>query len=366
MPSSVFLYGTLRAAPLLRAVAGGESAAPQPATLPGWLLKPVEDQPVPMIVAGEGRVAGELHHLAPAQIDRLDYFERAFGYTPARVTVETAEGRVETRVYLPPSDLSPGAGQWSLAQWRAGHERAGVLAAEELFSLDPLPPAEVLRGLWPMIEHRAWAKTRAEAAAPSRGRVEAEMLAADPPAGRFYRFHGLTLRHRRFDGGLTEPLKREVFHGVDATVVLPYDPVRGKVLLVEQFRVGAFARHDPAALMLEPVAGIIDARETPEETAHREAREEAGVTLTALHPAGQFYPSPGSSTDYFHCFLGLCDIPQTETFGGGLEEEAEDLRLHPMAFDEALALADAGAIRAGPLLYMLMWTARARDRLGLM
>ena len=44
------------------------------------------------------------------------------------------------------------------------------------------------------------------------------------------------LRFRRFDGTLSDPVNREAFVSGDAVTVLPYDPVRDRVLLVEQFR----------------------------------------------------------------------------------------------------------------------------------
>ncbi len=45
----------------------------------------------------------------------------------------------------------------------------------------------------------------------------------------------------------------------DAVTVLPYDPVRDRVLLIEQYRFGVHMRGDPRPWVLEPVAGRIDA-----------------------------------------------------------------------------------------------------------
>ncbi|WP_019955086.1 NUDIX domain-containing protein [Yoonia vestfoldensis] len=125
-------------------------------------------------------------------------------------------------------------------------------------------------------------------------------------------------------------------------------------------------RHDPNPWMLEPVAGIVDARETPQEAALREAAEEAGVTIRHLVPAGEYYPSPGATTDYFYAYVGLCDLSAEAPYAGGLEAEAEDISLHTMSFDAAMALADSGEIATGPLLHLLYWLARHRDRLRAM
>ena len=45
---------------------------------------------------------------------------------------------------------------------------------------------------------------------------------------------------------------------------------------------------------LEPVAGVIDPGETPEDAARREAAEEARLTLGELLPVAEYYPSPGA------------------------------------------------------------------------
>ena len=74
----------------------------------------------------------------------------------------------------------------------------------------------------------------------------------------FFRILRYRLRHRLFAGGMGPVLERELFDRGHAAVVLPYDPERGEIVLVEQFRVGAIEhREDP--WLLEPVAGIIEA-----------------------------------------------------------------------------------------------------------
>ena len=90
-------------------------------------------------------------------------------------------------------------------------------------------------------------------------------------------------------------------------------------------------RADANPHMLEPVAGIIDVLETPVEAALREVEEEAGLSEIELQPMFGFYPSPGASTDYFHCFIGLADLGEDSNFTGGLAFEHEDLRVHVLS-----------------------------------
>ncbi len=365
----LFVYGTLKSHALMAAVAGPGPMRPVAASLADYAVYPVAGNVVPFIAPVSGGQAQGLvwQGLSAAQIARLDAYEGAFGYGLCPVEVQTAEGLRTVQAYLPPINMHAGFGEWSLADWEAGHLAPAVLAATELFSLDPLPDHATLRAMWPMIESRAWAKFRATAAPATRRHQSApsdfEVVKADPPQGRFFRFQSTKIAHRCFDGTRSDVLSREVFFGVDAAILLPYDPVRDRVLLVEQVRLGPAMRHDPNPWMLEPVAGIVDARETPQEAALREAKEEAGLENIQLEAAGAFYPSPGATTDYFYAFIGLCDLPQTAPYFGGLPNEGEDIKLHPLSFDAAMGLADNGEIAAGPALYLLYWLMRHRVRL---
>ena len=362
----LFVYGTLRSSALMAAVAGPGPLEPIAAKLPDHGVFLLENNVVPFIAPAKGQAAEGLvwQGLSAAQMARLDAYEGAFGYGFGPVTVQTGAGPREVQAYLPNDGLAAGQGAWSLAVWEEGHLMPAVLAAQELFTHDPLPDAVQLRAMWPMIEARAWAKHRA-AVAPATRRYQPraddfDLMPDGPPAGRFFRFQSVKFDYRHFDGGRSGPLIREGFIGIDAAIVLPYDPVRDRVLFVEQARIGPALRHDPNPWMLEPVAGIVDPRETPQEAAIRETMEEAGLALRALRPAGAFYVSPGSSSDYFYTYLGLCDIPHETTYTGGLATEGEDLRLHPMSFGDAIALADSGEISTGPAVYLLHWLMRHR------
>ncbi len=94
-------------------------------------------------------------------------------------------------------------------------------------------------------------------------------------------------------GGQSGEVNREVFERGQATAVLPYDPVRDEVVLIRQFRAGAFAagRHP---WCWEIVAGMIEDGETPEEVARREAIEEAAVKILDLVPLYSLVLSPGA------------------------------------------------------------------------
>ncbi|MCC5972939.1 MAG: NUDIX domain-containing protein [Rubellimicrobium sp.] len=367
---ALFVYGTLLHPPLFAALVGADptdmGTGPLPALLPGHRVERVADGHYPLILSAAGaETQGHLWpDLAPRLRARLDAYELAFGYDLRTVEVLTAQGPVRAEAYFPPPSLIPSGEAWSIEAWHKAEGLAMILAAEEIAAHDPPLSAAGIARQWPMIGARAHAAARARGArGPAvmrrgAGPDDYAWSRLRPPAGGFFKHDTMVMEHDRFDGARARGLVREVLVGVDAALVLPYDAARDRVLMVEQFRTGPARRGDPNPWTLEPVAGIVDGGETPEEAARREAFEEAGIAAMELVPMFAVYPSPGSTSDYFHCFLGLCDLPDDHPAFGGLASEAEDLRLHVLARDAALGLIDTGEITAGPLVAMMCWLDR--------
>lgn len=263
-----------------------------------------------------------------------------------------------------------------LAFWQAatGHERLADAALEAQLARDilalrgQLSPDSVLARRGPMLA-RAAASLRAAAAPATEGlrrRPAPDDVAVtrlETPFAGFFSVEVRTLSFRRFDGTQSPALRREVFVACDAVTVLPYDPARDRILLVEQLRAGPLARDEANPWQLEAVAGRVDADETPQAAARRECAEEAGLKLRHLEPVAEYYPSPGAFTEYLYSYVGLCDLPDGVAGVHGMVEESEDIRGHLLPWTEALALLDAGAFTNAPLILTLHWLARHRDRL---
>ncbi len=178
-----------------------------------------------------------------------------------------------------------------------------------------------------------------------------------------YRVDRYRLRHTRFAGGWGREIDREVLERGHAVAVLPYDPGADAVVLIEQFRIGAYLHGGgDSPWLLEIVAGLFDADEGPEEVARREAAEEAGLELGELVPVAAFYTSPGAVTEHIEVYCARVD---SRGAGGihGLEEEGEDIRVLVMPFAEAMAALAAGRIRNSPALVALQWLALNREDL---
>lgn len=211
-------------------------------------------------------------------------------------------------------------------------------------------------------------RNRAARAAPAdqRRKVAAGDVQIDTrtePYARFFAVEEQDLRFRRFDGTLSDPVNRAAFVSGDAVTVLPYDPVRDRVLLIEQFRFGPHLRGDANPWQLEAIAGRIDAGETPEATAIREAREEAGIEISRLMPIAGYYPTPGAVTEFLYSYLALVDLPDSATGTFGLASEAEDIRVHLVSFERLMQLCASGEVGNAPTLLSAFWLAGERAAL---
>jgi ADP-ribose pyrophosphatase len=162
-------------------------------------------------------------------------------------------------------------------------------------------------------------------------------------------------RFRLFKGGWSDEVIRECFLAKPAVGVLLFNPEKDEVILIEQFRPGAYSpsqQHSP--WLLELVAGLIETDESIEEVAKRESMEEAGCEILDLIPIGEFFTSPGVSTGYFHLF---CARINQQHMGGifGLDHEHEDIRAHVVSKQDALQLLQSGQIKNAPTIIALQW-----------
>ena len=171
----------------------------------------------------------------------------------------------------------------------------------------------------------------------------------------FFRIDRYQLRHRLHDGGWSEILVREVFERGHAAAVLPYDPDRDEVVLIEQFRVGALsAGADP--WVAEVVAGIIEEGENAASVAAREAREETGCELTDLVEVCNYFSTPGGSSETVSLFCGRIDS-RLATGVHGNKDELEDILVYALPFEEALARLQRGEINNAATIIALQWLA---------
>ena len=185
------------------------------------------------------------------------------------------------------------------------------------------------------------------------GKKRVEVLKKRTPYKGYFQMDVYQLRHCKFDGGWTAPMSRELFERGHAAAVLPYDPDRDRVVLIEQFRIGAYAA-GVEPWLIEVVAGIIGPGEDPLEVVRREAVEEAGCEIGELVSIGTFLMTPGASSETLAMFCGRVD---SEGAGGlhGLDHEGEDIRSFVTTAEEALERVMACACPNANTVIALQW-----------
>jgi nudix-type nucleoside diphosphatase (YffH/AdpP family) len=152
--------------------------------------------------------------------------------------------------------------------------------------------------------------------------------------------------------GAVRGLEHEIYHYKQAAAVLLYDAEREVVLLVKQFRLGAFLG-DGALDLIEVCAGMLD-EDAPEDCARREAWEEAGVRLSRLDHAFDAFMSPGGMTEKIACFVAPYGAEDRLGVGGGVDAD-EHIELLEMRFDDALARISRGEIRDAKTIALLYY-----------
>ncbi|MGV6805525.1 MAG: NUDIX domain-containing protein [Ruegeria sp.] len=367
---NLFFYGTLRYVPLLELVLGRSAAdiGAKPAVLHDHGVFAVLDQPFPMIQKSNGAGAQGIlvQGLSDTDLERLGFYEGGFEYElrTCEVTLE-GEGATSAQVFFPKAGTWTPGGPWSLDRWVLDWGALTLAAADEVMGYFGKVDAERIAHSFPAIRVRAWAKL----AARTRRTGDPRFNTADVIVRRHSRayidylgFEEVELQHRRYDGTMGPVLNRNALMQGSAAVVLPYDPVRDRVLLIEQFRAPILLIEDPEPWMWEPVAGMVDPGETPEQAAHREALEEAHITFSRLESAGGAYSSSGCSTEYVHLYVGLSDLT-TSVVNGGLAAEGEDIQSKILPYEEFIELVDTHAFKNLQLLALGHWLARHRDRL---
>lgn len=177
---------------------------------------------------------------------------------------------------------------------------------------------------------------------------------------RFIHLQTLVFDQTTADGRVTR-IDREVHDHGTAAAILLFDADKDAVVLVRQFRPGAFVNGDPS-FMLEAPAGLTDG-DHPDEAIRREAMEETGYAVKEVRYLFDIYASPGTLTEKVGLFYARIDLQEKAGAGGGLETEGEDIEVISIPLDEAFAMISSGEITDAKTIILLQWAMLNRERL---
>ncbi|MEJ4045630.1 ADP-ribose diphosphatase [Erwinia sp. SLM-02] len=182
---------------------------------------------------------------------------------------------------------------------------------------------------------------------------DVEIIARETLYRGFFSVERYRFRHRLFNGEMSGEVSREIFERGHAAVLLPYDPQRDEVVLIEQIRIASWDT-SPTPWKLELVAGMIEEGETPEDVARREAVEEAGLTAGRTKPISSYLYSAGGTTERLIMYVGEVDASVAKG-NHGLEEENEDILVHVVSRSQAYQWVEEGKIDNAAAIIALQW-----------
>lgn len=185
---------------------------------------------------------------------------------------------------------------------------------------------------------------------------DVEMLSEETIYKGHFHLKKIVFRHKLFKGGFSGDVVRELMVKGEAAALIAYDPKLDKVVLVEQFRIGALdPQSERSPWLIEFVAGMIEEGQTAAEVAVREAEEEAGLIVANVEHALSVWNSPGGTSERLHIFLGLIDSTQVNGGIYGLEEENEEMLVHIVPREQAYQWVQEGKIDNVITVIGLQW-----------
>ncbi|RJL00792.1 ADP-ribose diphosphatase [Enterobacter chuandaensis] len=182
---------------------------------------------------------------------------------------------------------------------------------------------------------------------------DVEIIARETLYSGFFSMDLYRFRHRLFNGEMSGEIRREIFERGHAAVLLPFDPVRDEVVLVEQIRIAAYDTSE-SPWLLEMVAGMIEEGESVEDVARREALEEAGLMVGRTKPVLSYLASPGGTSERLSIMVGEVDATTAEGIHG-LADENEDIRVHVVSREQAYQWVEEGKIDNAASVIALQW-----------
>ncbi|HBX2776573.1 TPA: ADP-ribose diphosphatase [Klebsiella pneumoniae] len=154
---------------------------------------------------------------------------------------------------------------------------------------------------------------------------DVEIIARETLYRGFFSLDLYRFRHRLFNGGMSGEITREIFERGHAAVLLPFDPVRDEVVLVEQIRIAAY-----------------DTSESP------------WLEVGRTKPILSYLASPGGTSERLSILVGEVDASTAKGIHG-LAEENEDIRVHVVSREQAYQWVEEGKIDNAASVIALQW-----------
>jgi ADP-ribose pyrophosphatase len=169
-----------------------------------------------------------------------------------------------------------------------------------------------------------------------------------------FKIEEVYLRYEKFNGEMSGTVRRISLERGDSVAVMILNQNTNRLILISQFRYPSYKTDH--GWMIEAIAGIVDANETPEQAARREVQEETGLDISTLEHITTFYPSPGGSSErIFLYYSEVTQKPGSYSNTGGLPCEGEDIKSHELSLDDVLMKIRSGEIMDAKTIIGIQW-----------
>jgi len=155
----------------------------------------------------------------------------------------------------------------------------------------------------------------------------------------FYKVDEIILQHEKFDGTISELLRRLNLDRGDSVGVLLKSIDTNEFIFVNQFRYADYKKSQNGWLD-EIIAGSFNDG-NPAKCAINEVFEETGYAINELIPMGNFYVSPGGTCEKVFLYFAEVNEKLKKGKGGGLESENEDIIEKRYSEGELISLLNA-------------------------
>ena len=174
----------------------------------------------------------------------------------------------------------------------------------------------------------------------------------------FFKIEEATLKYQRFDGSLSESVKRLNLDRGDSVAALILNLDRDRVILTNQFKYPTYDNGD--GWITEIVAGMVNKDEDYEHAVRREVLEETGYRVNEVQLISSFYVSPGGSSE--RIFLYFVQVRDSDHIakGGGVASEAEDIQLVEIPVSNIHHELQSQTMKDAKTILALMWLINER------
>ena len=156
-------------------------------------------------------------------------------------------------------------------------------------------------------------------------KYDVEILDETVLSEHFFTLKQYKVKHSSFLEGDCSAVVRERLEGKTAVSILLFDPRKDAIVCVEQFRIGLLGIAEQP-WSIETVSGFCDSdHENPYQVAAREVVEETGCEPKDIIEIGEFFVSPGGSTERITVYVALVDSSEISGVHG-LAHEGEEIR----------------------------------------